>query len=136
MTTCYFETNTNDFFSRRKLIEPTDYYNFNKIKTFIFRINYNKLIQIIKNILFDFCNADVIGFDTRTNKYWCKIVENKCCMLNIELEIIRKDNSNSFVSFIPLIGSQSLIENFMTDFKESVQLYNTSCFIKTCLDKA
>jgi hypothetical protein len=132
MSVCYFEANKNNLFNRRNQI---DNYKFTNIKINTFQINSNNLNNIMKNILLDFCNADVLGFDTRTNKYWCKILENKCCMLNVELEILYKDPEHSLVRFIPLIGSEFLVENFISNFKESIQLYTTSSFIKACLDE-
>ena len=36
------------------------------------KININNLIKIIKNILTDFCDVNIIGYEKRTNKYWCK----------------------------------------------------------------
>ena len=94
----------------------------------------NKLTDIIKGILSDFCNATVIGYDKRLNKYWCKIYEKKYCTLHVELEILNKDNEISFVKFIPIIGTDTLIENFVSNFTESIQLYTTSSFIRSCLE--
>jgi hypothetical protein len=110
-------------------------YKFDNVKTITFHLNSDKLTKIIKPILSDFCNADVIGFDSIQNKYWCKIFDNKCCLLNIELEIITKDKDYSFVRFVLLLGTEILMDSFISNFKESIQLYTTSSFIRACLDE-
>jgi hypothetical protein len=133
MSVCYYEVNNNNFFMRRKI--PVDNYKFNNIKMITVHLNSDKLINIIKPILSDFCNADVIGFDKRTNKYWCKIFENNCCILNMELEMIYKDKDNSFVRFVLLVGIEVLMNSFISNFKECIQLYKTSSFIRACLDE-
>jgi len=129
MSVCYYQTSTNNF-SQRSL----ERYRFIDKKLMAFYINIDKLLDIIKCILFDFCNATVIGYEKKTNKYWCKIYENKYCTLHIELEILRHNNELSFVNVIPLIGTDKLIEEFVSNFKESIQLYTTSSFIRSCLE--
>lgn len=131
MSVCYYQMNKNIDFSQRRLERR---YRFIDIKLMAFYINSDKLLDIIKGILCDFCNANVIGYDKRTNKYWCKMYEKKYCVLHIELEILRHNNELSFVNVVPLIGTDKLIEEFVSNFKESIQLYTTSSFIRSCLD--
>lgn len=131
MSVCYYESNKNDFFTKRKVNK----YKFVNVKMISVYINSYKLEVIMNGILTDFCNADVIGYEKETNKYWCKLFENKCCILHIELEIFEKDTNASFVRFVPLVGNEVLVENFVYNFKESIQLYTTSSFIRTCLDR-
>ena len=130
MSVCYYQMKTNNNFSQRK----TERYRFIDTKLMAFYINMDKLIDIIKGILSDFCNATVIGYEKITNKYWCKIYENKCCLLHVELEILKHNNELSFIKLVPLIGTDKLIEEFVSNFKESIQLYTTSSFIRSCLD--
>ena len=129
MSVCYYQANKK-LFSKR----VGESYRFIDIKSMAFYINYNKLSDIIKSILADFCNASVIGYERRTNKYWCKTYDDKYCILHIEIEIMNKDNTISIVNFIPLIGTDILIQNFVSNFRESIQLYTTSSFIRSCLD--
>ena len=87
MSVCYYQMNTNNFSQR-----AVERYRFIDKKLMAFYINADKLLDIIKSILSDFCNASVIGYDRRMNKYWCKIYENKFCTLHVELEIFKHNN--------------------------------------------
>jgi hypothetical protein len=50
-------------------------------------------------------------------------------MLNMDLEI-------SYINTkTPLVGSDLLVENFISNFKETIQLYTTSSFIRSCMDE-
>ena len=126
MSISFYQT-TPKLFS--KIIEEK--YRIIDIKMISFYINHNKLSDIIKGILSEFCNAAVIGFDKRMNKYWCKMYDNnKYCTLHIELEIFNKDNIISVVKIIPLIGTDILIDNFVSNFTESIEVYTSS----SCLE--
>ena len=130
MSVCYYQMNKNNTFSPRSL----ERYRFIDTKLMTFYINIDKLLDIIKCILSDFCNADVIGYEKRTNKYWCKMYDKNNCTLHIELEILKHNNELSFIKLVPLIGTDKLIEEFVSNFKESIQLYTTSSFIRSCLE--
>lgn len=130
MSVCYYQVGQNSNISQRTI----ERYRFIDVKIMAFYINMNKLTDIIKGILSDFCNATVIGYDKRLNKYWCKIYENKFCTLHVELEIFKHNNDLTFIKLIPLIGTDKLIEEFVLNFKESIQLYTTSSFIRSCLE--
>ena len=56
------------------------------------------------------------------------------CKLHIEIEIFKYNDVKSFVNIIPLTGSDTLINEFVSNFKESLQLYTTSSFIRAYLD--
>ena len=127
---CY-KMKSNNSFSQR-LVERSKFID---VKSMLFYINMNNLTEIIKGILSDFCNADVIGYDKKTNKYWCKTYDKKFCSLHVELEIIKNKNETSTVKITPLIGTDILIENFASNFRESIELYTTSSFIRACLTR-
>jgi len=103
-------------------------------KNILIKINKIDVDSIIKNILLDFCNANVIGYEKNTNRYWCKMYEDKFCQLHIEIEIINKGFEQSQVKISPLYGTSKSIENFVSNFKESIELYTTSSFIRSCLE--
>lgn len=130
MSVCYYQVNENKNLSPRSM----ERYRYIDIKFMAFYINFNKLTDIIKGILSDFCNANVIGYNKITNKYWCKMYEKRNCTLYLELEILKHNNELSFINIIPLIGTDILIEEFVSNFKESIQLYTTSSFIRSCLE--
>jgi len=126
MSVCYYQMSVNNI-SKEK-------FRYIDVKLITFYINIDKLLNIIKGILSDFCNVNVIGYNKETNKYWCKTYDNKYCVLHVELEIFQKCNSTSYVKFIPLVGTDCLIKKFVSNFAEAIQLYKTSPFIKSCLE--
>ena len=128
----YFNYSNNPNKIYKKIFKK---YNLINIKVLELNINFTKLLNIINGILTDFCEATVIGYEKITNKYWCKIYNEKICSLHIELEIMYKDNNYSFVKIVPQIGTYTLIENFVSNFKESIELYRTSSFIRACLEQ-
>jgi len=130
MSVCFYQINFNNEISERNL----EKYRFIDTKLMAFYINSDKLIDLIQGILSDFCNANVIGYNKETNKYWCKIYDKQYCSLHVELEILKYNNELTFINIVPLIGTDKLIEEFVSNFKESIQLYTTSSFIKSCLD--
>jgi hypothetical protein len=104
------------------------------IKIFEFNINMMKLTKIMNNILTDFCEASVIGYEKKTNKFWCKKYDDKNCSLHMELEISYQELDITIVKFIPVIGRENQIENFVSNFTESIELYRSSPFIRSCLE--
>ena len=60
-------------------------------------------MNVINGILTDFCHATVIGYEKRSDKYWCKIYNEHNCSLHIELEIMYKDDESSLVKLTPMI---------------------------------
>lgn len=129
LSVCNYQMSTDSFSST-----SIERYRFIDVKIMSFYINMNKLKDIIKSILSDFCNATVIGYNKKLNKYWFKIYKNKYCTLYVEIEILNKDDEISFVKFVPIIGTDTLIENFVLNFTESIHLYTTSSFIKSYLE--
>lgn len=130
MSICYFKSNNNNYFSQKPL--ERNVRNLKKILNI--NLDVNILKDIIKGILSDFCRMSVIGYDKKYDKYWCKSYDNKFCVMHIELEIIGFSNL-SIIKIIPLIGNNILIDNFVSNFTESIQLYTTSSFIKACLER-
>jgi hypothetical protein len=126
MSVCYYQMSVNNISEEK--------FRYIDVKLITFYINIDKLLNIIKGILSDFCKTNVIGYNKETNKYWCKTYDKKYCALHVELEIFKKCNSTSYVKFIPLIGTDYLIKNFVSNFTEAIQLYTTSPFIKSCLE--
>lgn len=129
MSVCYYKMDTNGM-----SMKSVGGYRYVDAKLMAFYININKLLGIVKGILTDFCEAKVIGYNKKTNKYWCKMYDKNYCRLHVELEILKHNDELSFVNLIPLVGSNILIEEFITNFKESIQLYTTSSFIRSCLE--
>ena len=91
--------------------------------------------SIIQRILIDFCNINVLGYDKGEDKYWCKKYNNSSCILQLEIKVISKGCDYSNIKIMPLIGEEDVINLFVMDFNESVQIYKTSNFIKSVLCK-
>lgn len=131
MSVCYYKRYTNNLSIRS--IENYRYIDL-KLTRFNFDININKLSDIIYKILSDYCKSKVIGYDKDTHKYWCKIYDKDYCTLHIEIEMFKYNDVKSFVNIIPLTGSDTIINEFTSNFKETIQLYKTSSFIRACLE--
>jgi hypothetical protein len=89
--------------------------------------------RIIGNILSDFCKASVIGYNQNTNKFWCKTHNKNVCVLHIEIEIIEK-LAKSDIKVVPIVGTNILVENFVSNLRESIELYSSSSFIRASLE--
>jgi len=101
----------------------------------ISNVNIQKEImnRIISNILSDFCNASVIGYNRNTNRFWCKMYNKNVCVLHTEIEIIKK-LAKSDIKVLPIIGTNILVENFVSNLRESMELYISSSFIRASLE--
>jgi hypothetical protein len=101
----------------------------------ISNINIEKDImnRIISNILSDFCSASVIGYNRTTNKFWCKMYKKNMCVLHLEIEIL-ENLLKSDIKIFPIIGTNILVENFVSNLSESIELYITSSFIRASLE--
>lgn len=92
------------------------------------KINKHKyeLNQIMQFILIDLCNADILGYNKSSDHYWCKKYDTLSCILHIELHI----NVEGLLSISPKIYSQSELNAFLYDLSESIDMCQTSNFIK------
>ena len=52
----------------------TSRYIYTKLMVLL-NISINKLLDIVKEILTNFCEAKVVGYNKNTNKYWCKMYD-------------------------------------------------------------
>ena len=111
-------------------------YRFNNIDM-IFNITKAKMEDILRDIFTEFCRVSMIGYESSTGKYWCKIFDKHehQCQLHFEVEMIEKIDGRTVVRLCPITGTKKLIENFASDFKETVELYISSPFMRACLAK-
>ena len=89
--------------------------------------------RIIINILSDFCGVSVIGYNRDTNKFWCKKYNKNVCVMHIEIEISNK-LCKTDIKVFPKIGTNILVGNFVSNLRESIELYTTSSFIRASLE--
>ena len=130
MSVCYYKRLTDHSI---RSIDNFRYIDL-KLMRFNVNINVNKLSNIVYKILSDYCKEKVIGYDKKTNIYWYKMYDTDYCKLHLEIEIFKYNDVKSFVNIIPLTGSDALINEFVSNFKESLQLYTTSSFIRAYFD--
>lgn len=63
-------------------------------------INIKKLEDIIRVILREYCDVNVLGFNNSDKFYWCKIEENKRCILYTEIKLVTNDDGSSLIIII------------------------------------
>ena len=97
-------------------------------------INKTNLDNIMRKVLLNFCEVSVLGYNQFKQKYWCKICENKYCVLHAEIEILYKNSEQSEINILPLVGNKNNIKKFVLDIHEALYLYQSSSFIKYCLE--
>lgn len=132
MSICYYEGNKYNKSPRRR----REKYRFVKDKTIHFDKSLTTLLEATKQILPYICKTVVFGYLQKRDKYWCKIYENKICTLHIELDFVKKDTDKTTINFIPIIGTDKIIQKFIFNFVESVKGYTTSSFFEACLNES
>jgi hypothetical protein len=98
-------------------------------------INRTKLDNIMRNILLNFCEVSVIGYNNLNKNYWFKICENKYCVLHAEIEILYKNSEISELNILPLVGNINTIKKFVYDINEALYLYQSSLFVRGSLSR-
>lgn len=131
MSICYYEYNKHNKSPRRR----REKYRFVDMKMVKFDLSFDSLLNTTKNILPYICKTAVFGYLQKRDKYWCKIFDNKICTLHIELDFIKKDTDKTNIHFIPIIGTDKIIQNFVSNFVELVKSYTTSSFIRVYLNE-
>ena len=109
-------------------------YRFNNIEM-LFNITKSEMEDILHHIFTEFCRVSMIGYESSTGKYWCKVFEKTSnqCQLHFEVEMIEKIDGRTIVRLCPITGTKKLVDSFAADFKETVDLYISSPFMKACL---
>ncbi len=101
-----------------------------KITYYICKSEFDKIIQ---NVCIDFCDMTIFGYDNYHDKYWCKKYNKSICVLNVEIKVLSKGGDVSDIIIEPKIGDMYNIHLFVHAFNESIQMYNTSNFIRNIL---
>lgn len=96
-----------------------------------YRIEKNEMDNIMQFILTNFCNSSVLGYNKHSDNFWCKKYdENIRCILHIEIHTKKKDIGQSEICVKPLIYNLTELQEFMSDFIDSIQIYKSSKFIR------
>lgn len=100
----------------------------------IYYIDKNKLDDLLKYILTEYCDISMMGYYKHNDKYWCKKYSKYSCDLYIEIQIIKKSFDHTIVRVNPFVGNDTNINNFITSLHESLQVHQASNFIRNCLN--
>jgi hypothetical protein len=101
------------------------------------KLNIRKIEDIIISILREYCNVNIMGFNSIQNFYWCKIEKNKKCMLYTEIRLYANDYDSSCIIVINDDDTNLKYKGLKTTFKktfidnltEGVYLYQNSSFL-------
>lgn len=63
-------------------------------------LSIKKMDEILSLILVNYCKASVLGFNNTFGYYWCKIEENKKCVLYSEIRLVQNLNNSSLIIII------------------------------------
>ena len=126
MIACYYQINTFN----QQYQEKFRYINNIKIGT---PMNGDVLMTILPEILVEFCGATAVGYNRSTNVYWCKMMHCEICLLHIDLHISQTNSRTTDIIITPSIGADQTIAHFVSNLKESIELYNTSAFFRKTL---
>jgi hypothetical protein len=88
-----------------------------------YELNNKKLDDILTTILMNYCKMNIMGYNTDTQKYWCKQNKDTHCDLYIELQI-HHYKGNDFIRLNPLIGCDLHIKKIVNQLKHAIELYN------------
>ncbi len=116
------------------------------IHVFKSHMEVRKIEDIIRDVLREFCEVSVMGFNRIENYYWCKNVEDKKCILYSEIRIVANDSDSSIIIVInesdlhlKLRGAPKNYKttkiNFLEAIKEGLYLYQNSAFVRYFLQE-
>lgn len=94
------------------------------------QISKFELERIINQLLIDFCEMTVIGYNKNEDNYWCKKYNNNICVMFLKLLIRQLGNNYSEIIIFPIEGD---INDFVFDLHIAIKLYKTSKFIKNLI---
>jgi hypothetical protein len=118
MSVCYYQAKRSNSYSPK--CEKYRYINTTKI---IYSIKKSFVNDLIFHVLIKYCKVSVLGYSADKDKYWAKKNTSTECSLHIEIEITADNFENSLVTFTPLIGTNIEIQNFISKFSDSLNVY-------------
>lgn len=102
-------------------------------------LNIRKLEDVIRTILREYCDVNVMGYNSTENFYWCKIEEKKSCLLYTEIRLYAYDYETSLIIIINEseanlkfkgMNCKKQKATFINNITEGVYLYQNSSFSK------
>lgn len=103
--------------------------------TIIYNLDKMVLEKIMRGILTEFCYATVSGYNKMLDKYWCKKYSDSMCELSVEIELVSTNYSHNYteIKITYLLGKPDERELFLLNFKETLEMYKSSKFIRYVL---
>lgn len=99
-------------------------------------ISKSKLNSIMYNILTNFCNTNIFGYNNYRDFYWAKIYDNDILQLYIEINIIDLFNEQqSKIIFKTKSGDITILNAFINNFNDIINNYKTSEIMKYVLEE-
>jgi hypothetical protein len=98
-------------------------------------IDKNKLSEIIQYTLIQKGDFSVIGYNTHSEEFWAKKIVKDEFILHFTLNIKTEGYEQSNIIVKPIIGNDKEIKNLVSEIKEMINLYESSNFIKHCVDE-
>lgn len=128
--TSYIINNTLNNYTNKQ----TKLFNINET-TIVYNLDKLVLDKIMRGILTEFCYATISGYNKLSDKYWCKKYSGPICELSVEIELISANYSHNYteIKITYLLGKYSERELFLSNFKETLEMYKTSKFIRYIL---
>jgi hypothetical protein len=130
MSVCYFQINYNNHSTKIK----KEKYRIVDISTITCNIDKNKVKTIMASILSKYCNIKIYGYNKLKEQYWCKNVKENVCSLFINISLQSYNFNKTVLILTPMIGKDKEIKEFIEKFKEGLQLYQGSSFVRQYLD--
>ena len=128
MSVCFYPTPRLDTSSPRKI----ERYRFLDEINLIYKIDKSVIDDVLKHILMNNCSVSVVGYNTITNKYWCKIYGKSNCNLHLEIYVKGLYFDASEIIITPLTGETKFIRNFIENMDKGLQMFQTATYIKSC----
>lgn len=109
---------------RIRVVQPLDW---------VCPLELDELRKRVRTILTHFCNTAVVGYDRTRCVFWCKKYVRNVCQFHLELSLTSDINGQTRVHVVPVFCYNDDLEKFACDFRESIQLYLQSNFIRSIL---
>jgi hypothetical protein len=97
-------------------------------------IDKNKLSDIIQFSFAQKGDLSVFGYNTHCDEFWAKKIVKDEFLLHFTLNIKSIGYENSNIIVTPIVGNDKEIKNLILYIKEMIDLYESSNFIKHCVD--
>jgi hypothetical protein len=128
MTACFNPINLKN--SIRKNVS----YRYIPNISIVCNINKNKIYDIIKFTFLDISELTVFGYNNYSEEFWGKKIIKNSYLLHFTIKIQSYGYEESALIISPLVGDDNEINMIVKSIHEMVELYQSSSFVKSCID--